>query len=149
MNTQYTQSNFLFETPVPSGEIIVSRTNLQGEITYANEVFSHISGYSADELLGKTHNILRHPDMPSSIFKELWASLHAHKIWTGHIKNLRKDLGYYWVKATISFVYKDDVLVEYKSIREAISQEEKQKYQTLYDQMKEQAHDKPRKIIYE
>ena len=69
---EYLSGNFLCETIVPKGELIVSRTNLKGIITYANETFAQISGYEIDELIGKPHNIVRHPDMPKSIFKELW-----------------------------------------------------------------------------
>ena len=69
---EYLSGNFLCETIVPKGELIVSRTNLKGTITYANETFAQISGYEIDELIGKSHNIVRHPDMSNSIFNELW-----------------------------------------------------------------------------
>ena len=64
-----TEQDFI-ETIVPEDELIISRTDLQGKITYANETFAQISGYTIDELIGKTHSIVRHPDMPDSIFKD-------------------------------------------------------------------------------
>ena len=114
---EFLSGNFLCETIVPSGELIVSRTDLKGNITYANETFALISGYTKDELIGKPHNIVRHPDMPKSIFKELWKDLETKGSWNGFVKNKRKDEGFYWVYAEVSGVFKNGILVEYKSIR--------------------------------
>ena len=145
---EFLGGNFLCETIVPSGELIVSRTDLKGNITYANETFALISGYTKDELIGKPHNIVRHPDMPKSIFKGLWKDLETKGSWNGVVKNKRKDEGFYWVYAEISGVFKDGILVEYKSIRTPISFEEKVKYQLLYDQIKKENGETTRKIIY-
>jgi len=68
---EYNQSEFLIETQVPDDEIIISRTDLNGNITHANEIFCEISGYTIEELINKPHNILRHPDMPKSVFAQL------------------------------------------------------------------------------
>lgn len=124
------------ETTVPEGELIVSRTNLKGKITYANETFADISGYSVDELIGQSHNIVRHPDMPRSVFQGLWETIKAQQIWKGYVKNLRKDGGYYWVYAEVSGVYKDGLLVEYKSMRTPIDDEVKVMFQEKYDDMR-------------
>ena len=145
---EYLSGNFLCETIVPKGELIVSRTDLKGIITYANETFAEISGYEIDELIGKPHNIVRHPDMPKSIFKELWETLKKDGLWSGVVKNLRKDEGFYWVYAEISEVYKDGELIEYKSIRTPISFDEKVKYQLFYDEVKKQNNESIRKITY-
>lgn len=145
---EFLSGNFLCETIVPKEELIVSRTDLKGIITYANETFALISGYSIDELVGKPHNIVRHPDMPKSIFKELWKSLETKGSWSGIVKNLRKDEGFYWVYAEISEVIKDGNLVEYKSIRTPISFEDKIKYQLLYDEIKKMNNETIRKVIY-
>ena len=145
---EYLSGNFLCETIVPKGELIVSRTNLKGIITYANETFAQISGYEIDELIGKPHNIVRHPDMPKSIFKELWETLKKDGLWSGVIKNIRKDEGFYWVYAEISEVYKDGELIEYKSVRTPISFDEKVKYQLFYDEVKKQNNESIRKITY-
>lgn len=130
------QTNFdmFVETLVPSDELIVSRTDLKGRITYANETFASISGYRVEELIGQPHNIVRHPDMPRSVFEELWATLHQGQMWKGYVKNRRKDGGYYWVYAEVSGVYKEGVLVEYKSLRAPIEPEMKIKMQNLYDE---------------
>ncbi len=80
---------------------LISETDTRGIITYANPKFCEVSGYSLDELLGKPHNIIRHPDMPKAVFKELWDTIKAGKIWQGEIKNRRKDGSHYWVLATV------------------------------------------------
>jgi len=146
---QYNESEFLVETEVPEHELIISRTTLEGAISYANEAFCEISGYTEDELIGKQHNIVRHPDMPKAAFKDLWETIKNKKQWIGIVKNLRKDKGYYWVQAIVSGVYKDGILIEYKSLRAPISYEEKLKYQILYDRMRQENGEPTRKVIYE
>lgn len=145
---EFNSSEFLIETIVPRDELIISRTNLSGIITYANDMFSKISGYENDELIGKPHNWVRHPDMPKSVFKDLWTELENTNKWSGYVKNLRKDSGYYWVYAEISGVYKDGELVEYKSIRTPISYEDKLFYQKKYDEMKKTNGEFERKVVY-
>ena len=140
--------DMFIETEVPKDELIISRTDLKGIITYANETFAHISGYEPQELIGKPHNILRHPDMPKSIFKELWDTIQAGKIWSGYVKNLRKDRGYYWVYAEVSGVYKDGKLVEYKSMRSWVPKNKRIEMQNLYDQMRLQNGEKIRGVSY-
>ncbi len=144
----YNSSMFLFETEVPEGELIISRTDLQGVITYANHIFCLISGYDDNELIGKPHSIVRHPDMPKEIFRQLWESLKQTGKWEGYIKNLRKDNGYYWVYANIKGIYKDGKLVEYKSLRRPISKEEKIHIQIRYDNMKKEFNEPIRHIEY-
>lgn len=136
------------ETIVPSDELIVSRTDLNGKITYANETFAQISGYEIDELIGKPHNIVRHPDMPHSVFKTLWETLERGEMWKGYVKNLRKDDGYYWVYAEVSGVYKEGVLVEYKSLRAPMDDEMKAKMQRIYDELKNKEENISRAVIY-
>ena len=146
---QYNQSEFLCETIVPDNELIISRTDLKGIITYANETFAIISGYEVEELIGKPHNIVRHPDMPKATFRHLWKSLENDGKWSGFVKNLRKDFGFYWVFAEISGVYKDGKLIEYKSIRTPISFDDKLFYQKKYDKMKKTDGELVRIISYE
>lgn len=149
MNQIFTESNFFIETEVPEGELIISRTNLKGVITYANEVFAEISGYSPEELVGKSHNIVRHPDMPKSVFKEMWKTLKSGKKWSGYVKNMRKDKGFYWVYAEISQVFdKSGNLVEYKSMRSAISNDKKREMQNFYDNLKKRDRDSVRIVEY-
>lgn len=130
---EFNSSEFLIETVVPSDELIISRTNLKGDITYVNELFAQISGYSVEELIGKPHNIVRHPDMPKIVFKEMWQEIKEFKKWTGCIKNLRKDGGFYWVYAEVSGVFLGKEVVEYKSIRTPATYEQKLEAQKKYD----------------
>jgi len=146
---EYNQSEFLIETQVPEDELIISRTDLNGNISYANDIFCEISAYKIEDLLGKPHNIVRHPDMPNTTFKDLWETITNDKQWIGVVKNLRQDKGFYWVKAIVSGVYKNGVLVEYKSLRTPISYDEKLKYQKLYDKIRQENGENIRKVIYE
>jgi len=145
---EFNESEFLIETAVPDGELIISRTDLNGNITYANETFCEISGYVLEDLLGKSHNIVRHPDMPSLIFKDLWETIQVKKQWKGIVKNLRKDKGFYWVEAIISGVYKNGVLIEYKSLRSPISYSDKLENQRLYDKIREESGGLKRSVTY-
>ena len=90
------------------GRSIISETNLKGEITFANRKFCEISGYTKQELIGKPHNIIRHPDMPKAAFEGMWNDLNLGKHWHGFVKNLRKDGLYYWVETHISPVYDEN-----------------------------------------
>lgn len=145
MDTSY---DMFIETEVPEHELIISRTDLSGIITYANETFAEISGYKADELIGKFHNIVRHPDMPKSIFKDLWETLKRGESWQGIVKNRRKDNGYYWVHADVSGVYKEGELVEYKSLRAPIDTETKIKMQNHYDVLRKSEEKSSRVVLY-
>ena len=140
--------DMFIETEVPDHELIISRTDLKGNITYVNETFALISGYSTDELIGKPHNIVRHPDMPKSVYKDLWETLKSGENWQGFVKNKRKDNGYYWVHAEISGVYKDGKLVEYKSLRTPMERETKINMQNKYDTLREEEEDNFRVVLY-
>jgi len=140
--------NMFIETEVPSAELIISRTDLEGNITYVNETFADISGYGIEELIGEPHSVVRHPDMPKSLFKDLWKSIKSGDSWVGYVKNLRKDGGYYWVKAEVSGVYKDNELIEYKSIREPIPKELRLQMQESYDKLREEEDNSIRITTY-
>lgn len=105
------------ETPYPDGKLIVSTTNPEGIITHVNQSFIEMSGYSEDELINAPHSILRHPDMPSAAFKDLWDTVQKGNKWQGFVKNLRKDGGYYWVKATVIPNVRQGKVVGYTSVR--------------------------------
>lgn len=130
MKTSY---EYFEETDVPEGELIISRTDFNGKITFANELFASISGYSVDELVGQPHSIVRHPDMPKSVFQDLWETLKRGDLWKGYVKNMRKDGGYYWVYAEVSAMQKDNKLIGYKSMRTPIDKKTKKVYQDKYD----------------
>jgi len=86
-------------------EFIVSKTDLRGYITYANRTFMEIGLYSEEQLLGINHNIIRHPDMPKSVFKLIWMTIKKGQEFFGYVKNLRSDGRYYWVFANITAEY--------------------------------------------
>jgi PAS domain S-box-containing protein len=83
-------------------DFIVSKTDLKGRITYCNRVFIEFSGYTASELMGEQHNIVRHPDMPRGVFKYLWDTLEQKKECFAYVKNMCKDGSYYWVFANVT-----------------------------------------------
>jgi len=98
--------------------IISSVTNTKGKIIDASDAFCAISGYSREELIGKPHNIVRHPDMPKSAFKDMWNTIKQGKTWQGRVKNLKKDGGYYWVYANIEPILNKKGKIEaYAAIR--------------------------------
>lgn len=102
---------------------LVSKTNSSGIITYANDEFCKISGYSREELIGKSHNILRHPDMTKELFKDLWSTIKGQNVWKGKIKNLAKDGSAYVVNATIVPIIDEDCeTVEYLALRQDITE---------------------------
>ncbi len=143
-----TSYNTLIETIVPKHELIISRTDLDGYITYANDIFANISGYTSSELVGKPHSIVRHPDMPKSVFKILWETICLGKIWRGYVKNLRKDGGYYWVYAEVSGVYREGKLVEFKSLRSPVEESKKIEYQNRYDTQRKEEEGSCRIMTY-
>ncbi len=103
--------------------MIVSKTDPSGVITYVNERFIEISKYSKVELLGKNHNIIRHPESPSTLFKELWQTIRAKKVWKGIVKNLAKDGSYYYVDTMIIPIVDDaGEIIEYIGLRNNITQ---------------------------
>jgi aerotaxis receptor len=120
--------------------IIVSSTDVKGIITYANRKFCEIAGYDKKALVGKNHNIIRHPDMPKAAFKEVWDTLESGQSWSGLVKNLRKDGRYYWVYSHITPIQNDGVLTGYTAARRPASDSELEEiipvYQELLDKEK-------------
>lgn len=112
---------------------LVSITNLEGKITYANDEFCVVAGYTLEELLGQNHNIVRHPSMPKAAFTDLWSKLKQDDSWRGMVKNRCKNGDYYWVDAYVTPVYENGKKIGYQSVRTLPSQEQKQKAQKLYD----------------
>ena len=123
------------EVPFPSGTYIVSRTDLKGAITYVNETFIDISGFTADELIGKNHNIIRHPDMPPAAFKDLWDTVEEGRPWRGIVKNRCKNGDHYWVEALVVPVLKQGVITGYMSVRTAASRTQITDAEALYAQL--------------
>lgn len=100
----------------PNDELI-STTDTRGTITYVNTRFAEVSGYSAQELIGSAHNIVRHPDMPSEAFKDMWEKLKSGQSWRGIVKNRCKNGGFYWVDAFVSPLFENGTIVGYQSVR--------------------------------
>lgn len=118
------------------GRAIVSETDLKGVITFANRRFCEISGYTVDELVGKPHSIIRHPDMPKAVFAQLWKTILSGTIWHGLVKNLRKDGKYYWVDTEVSPIYDNNgTLKGYMAARKPASRKNIEETALLYQQM--------------
>lgn len=117
---------------------IVSSADINGIITYANKKFCEISGYEKEELIGQKHNIVRHPDVPSIIFYELWETISNGGTWRGVLKNLRKDGRYYWVYTEITPIIEDGMIMGYTSARRPV-----------FDVEKKEATEKFHKLILE
>ncbi|MDD2974433.1 MAG: cache domain-containing protein [Aliarcobacter cryaerophilus] len=101
--------------------VIISSTNIQGVITEVSEAFCEISGYKKDELIGKSHNIVRHPNTPTSFYKEMWDTLLSKKEWRGEIKNLAKNGDIYWIYAIITPILKNNEIIGFTSIKSNIT----------------------------
>lgn len=115
---------------------LVSETNSKGIITFANDEYCEYSGYTLEELLGKPHSIVRHPDMPRAAFKDLWETISGGNKWRGFVKNRAKNGKFYWVYATV-FPFKScDGSKGYISCRRKVSEMEAEKYEALYKEMK-------------
>ena len=107
---------------------IVSKTDLRGIITYANKMFCDVSGYSLNELIGRSHNIVRHPDMPKSAFKDMWLTIRKKKVWKGVITNRTKSGGSYIVDATVlPILNRNGEIIEYIAVRHNITELERSK----------------------
>ncbi|MGM0518156.1 MAG: HD domain-containing phosphohydrolase [Campylobacterota bacterium] len=102
--------------------VIFSRTNKNGTITDVSKAFCDISGFSKDELVGRPHSVVRHPDMPKETFKQMWKTIKQEKIWRGEVKNRKKDGSYYWVSAEIEPEYDiNNNLIGYNAVRQNIT----------------------------
>lgn len=126
------------EVMMKPGTLLVTRTNVKGIITFANDAFIEMTGFTKAELIGSNHNMVRHPDMPPAVFEDLWLSLKAGNPWTGQIKNRTKSGDYYWVEANVTPVYKNAELYEYLSVRYAPSREQVVQAEALYEKINTQ-----------
>jgi aerotaxis receptor len=121
------------EHPFPAGQTLISYTDPKGRITRANQSFIELSGFSKAELLGQPHNLVRHPDMPSEAYRDLWHTLKKNRPWSGIVKNRRKNGDHYWVRAYASPLADKS---GYVSVRVAASREEIKSAEKLYVRMK-------------
>lgn len=125
------------EYPINDDTLILSTTDTKGRITYVNQTFIEVSGFSEDELIGKAHNIVRHPDMPPEAFEDLWKTLQSGKPWTGLVKNRRKNGDYYWVLGNATPLIENGTTVGYLSVRTKPSRELIDKVAPIYRQFVE------------
>ncbi|MDR7094697.1 methyl-accepting chemotaxis protein [Hydrogenophaga laconesensis] len=131
-NQPVTQQEFL----IPEGVTLVSTTDLQSRITYCNPAFVAVSGFERDELVGQPHNIVRHPDMPSEAFRDMWATLASGSPWSALVKNRRKNGDHYWVEANATPVVEHGKTVGYMSVRTRPTREQVQQAEALYARMR-------------
>ncbi|UXZ55103.1 methyl-accepting chemotaxis protein [Halomonas sp. 7T] len=101
--------------------VLISRSDLKGNVTYANAAFVEVSGYTRDELMGAPHNLIRHPDMPEAAYADFWKTIHSGKTWQGTVKNRRQNGDHYWVNATVAPLRDGDRIVGYTSLRRRAS----------------------------
>lgn len=113
-------------------EELVTTTDKKGVITYVNDAFCRVSGYSREELVGQPHNLIRHPDMPAVAFTDMWTKLGKGKPWRGVVKNKAKNGGFYWVDAYVTPLYQGGEVTGYQSVRRQPTVELKQRAAKLY-----------------
>ncbi|SFX60441.1 methyl-accepting chemotaxis protein [Marinospirillum alkaliphilum] len=120
------------EHPVETDIQLITITDLRGIITFANDDFVKVSGYSRDELVGQNHNLIRHPDMPPGAFQDLWNTIAAGRSWKGIVKNRCKNGDHYWVDAYVTPIKQDGKIVEYQSVRTAAPRAAIKRADSLY-----------------
>lgn len=124
------------EKVMREGDLIVSKTDIKGRITYGNRTFNEFSGFTENELLGTQHNIIRHPDMPRAVFKLLWDRIQAGQEVFAFVKNICKDGSFYWVLANVTPSYDaQGTLLGYFSVRRKPNPKAIAQIQPLYRQM--------------
>ncbi|MET1116190.1 MAG: methyl-accepting chemotaxis protein [Comamonas sp.] len=132
INLPVTQKNHEFSP----GELLVSTTNTKGEITHCNPAFVRVSGYSYDELMDQSHNLVRHPDMPAAAFKDMWRTIAHGFPWTGVVKNRRKDGDHYWVRANVTPIMENGKPSGYMSVRSKPDAAAVREAEALYARMR-------------
>ena len=135
LNLPVSQQNYDF----PGDELLVSSTNTKGEITHCNPAFVRVSGYTYEELIGQPHNLIRHPDMPSAAFKDMWRTIAHGYPWTALVKNRRKNGDHYWVRANVTPIMEGGKPTGYLSVRTKPTRQEIASAEALYARMNTQA----------
>jgi methyl-accepting chemotaxis protein len=125
------------EVELRDDNIIVSKTDLKGQITYVNRDFLDISGYTEKELIGEPHNMVRHPDMPVEAYQDLWDTLQAGRPWTGYVKNRCKNGDYYWVLSNATPIWDRGQITGYLSVRRKAARDAIQAHEEVYRQFRE------------
>jgi len=125
------------EYELQEDDFLISRTDLEGRITYANPAFIKVSGFTYEELMGAPHNLVRHPDMPPVAFANLWETVRKGMGWNGIVKNRRKNGDHYWVRANATPYYEGEQLVGYTSVRTRASRKEIETAERAYRSIRE------------
>lgn len=133
-NQPVTQREYQF----PAGATLMSTTDTRSHISYANAAFVAVSGFTREEIMGQPHNMVRHPDMPTQAFADMWATLKAGKSWTALVKNRRKDGDHYWVRANATPVVRGGQVTGYMSVRTQPTRQEVDATERLYKAFREQ-----------
>lgn len=121
---------------IPENEFLVSKTDTKGVITYANTTFVKVSGYTEEELVGKPHNVVRHPDMPRTIFKLLWYTIKQGNEFWGYVKNRAKNGDFYWVFAHVTPSYNESgQIIGYQSDRRKPREDAVRKIEEIYNKI--------------
>ncbi|SDH42304.1 methyl-accepting chemotaxis sensory transducer with Pas/Pac sensor [Pseudomonas flavescens] len=124
------------ERTFPEHERLISTTDLSSKITYCNDAFVAISGFTREELIGQPHNLVRHPDMPPAVFAHMWDTLKQGKPWMGIVKNRAKNGDYYWVSAYVTPIYQNGQVSGYESVRSLPSADQKRRADALYARLR-------------
>lgn len=125
------------EQSFPKGKALISKTDLKGSITYANDAFVELSGYVREELIGKNHNLVRHPDMPPEAFADLWQTIKKNRPWHGIVKNRCKNGDHYWVDAMVVPIRENNGTIGYMSVRKEPKREQVASAEALYRGVRE------------
>ncbi|MGM0481470.1 MAG: methyl-accepting chemotaxis protein [Pseudomonadota bacterium] len=131
-NQPVTQNEYRF----PDDQRLISSTDKNGNIQYFNQAFQQVSGFSREELQGAPHNLVRHPDMPSAVYENMWKTISQGKPWMGLVKNRRKDGDHYWVSAYVTPIFENDSIMGFESVRVMPSEEQKQRADRSYARMR-------------
>ncbi|WP_263260838.1 PAS domain-containing methyl-accepting chemotaxis protein [Pseudomonas sp. RIT-PI-S] len=124
------------ERTFPAEQRLISTTDLDSRITYCNDAFVAISGFTREELIGQPHNLVRHPDMPASVFAHMWETLKQGKPWMGVVKNRAKNGDFYWVSAYVTAIYENGRIAGFESVRFVPSREQIGRAQALYARLR-------------
>ena len=143
INLPVTQKNIDYS----ESEVFVTKTDIKGITTYANDSFVKISGFSREELVGKNHNVVRHPDMPPWAFEDLWKTVKQDLPWRGIVKNRAKNGDHYWVRANVAPIKEDGRIVGYISVRRKPSRAEVTAAEALYRSEKAHVSKSPLHLI--
>jgi len=127
------------EYQLDSAQTLVSVTDLKGRIVHCNPAFIEVSGFSSAELMGQSHNIVRHPDMPAEAFRDMWDTIQARLPWTGLVKNRRKNGDFYWVQANATPMLDGEQVTGFLSVRTVPDREAIRNAEALYARMREEA----------